>query len=103
VNLLDSEKCRDFRLEAVRASDLIGAIRAFDLLAWVDASSNAVVVGGGVERLQRLLFRAQTIAVVSEAMMSEWRRRAGLNESTLNDSKMIRSCSIGCVTRSLPS
>jgi hypothetical protein len=48
----------------------------------------AVAVRGPVECLQRLLLKVQTVAVASEAMMSEWRRRVGLNPSTLNDSKM---------------
>jgi hypothetical protein len=48
----------------------------------------AVAVRGRAECLQRLLLKAQTVAVASEAMMSEWRRRVGLNASILNDSKM---------------
>ncbi len=57
----------------VRATVLDGAIRASDLLTAVSASSTAAVARDGVEGLQRLLLRAQSVAVTSEAMMSEWK------------------------------
>jgi hypothetical protein len=55
---------------------LNGAIRASDLLTGVSASSTAAAARDGVEGLQRLLLRAQTVALASEAMMSEWRRQS---------------------------
>ena len=72
---MTAKKCRDFSAEeVVRAPVLNGAIRASDLLTRVSASSTAAAARDGVEHLQRLLLRAQTVAVTREAMMSEWRR-----------------------------
>src|SRR6266436_10380746 len=74
---MTAKKCRDFSAEeVVRATVLDGAIRASDLLIGVSASSTAAAARDGVERLQRLLLRAQTVAVTREAMMSEWRRQS---------------------------
>jgi hypothetical protein len=73
---MTAKKCRDFSAEeVVRAPVLNGAIRASDLLTRVSASSTAAAARDGVEHLQRLLLRAQTVAVTREAMMSEWRRQ----------------------------
>jgi hypothetical protein len=73
---LTAKKCRDFSAEeVVRAPVSDGAIRASDLLTRVSASSTAAAARDGVEHLQRLLLRAQTVAVTREAMMSEWRRQ----------------------------
>jgi hypothetical protein len=57
MNLRGSEKCRDFSAEVVRATVLDGAVRAFDLLTGVSASSTAAAVRDRVERLQRLRLR----------------------------------------------
>jgi hypothetical protein len=74
---MKEKKCRDFSAEeVVRATVLDGAIRASDLLTGASASSTAAAARDGVEHLQRLLLRAQTDAVTSEAMMSEWRRQS---------------------------
>jgi hypothetical protein len=71
---MTAKKCRDFSAEElVRATVSDGAIRSPDLLTGMSASSTAAVARDGVEGLQRLLLRAQTVAVASEAMMSEWR------------------------------
>jgi hypothetical protein len=73
---MSAKNCRDFSAEeVVRATVLDGAIRASDLLTGVSASSTAAAARHGVERLQRLLLRAQTVAVTREVMMSEWRRQ----------------------------
>jgi hypothetical protein len=73
---MTAKKCRDFSAEeVVRAHVLNGAIRASDLLTRASASSTAAAARDGVEHLQRLLLRAQTVAVTREAMMSEWRRQ----------------------------
>jgi hypothetical protein len=73
---MTAKKCRDFSAEeVVRAPVLNGAIRASDLLTRASASSTAAAARDGVEHLQRLLLRAQTVAVTREAMMSEWRRQ----------------------------
>ena len=74
---MKEKKCRDFSAEeVVRATVLDGAIRASDLLTGVSASSTAAAARDGVEHLQRLLLRAQTVAVTREVMMSEWRRQS---------------------------
>ena len=74
---MKEKKCRDFSAEeVVRAAVLDGAIRTSDLLTGVSASSTAAAARDGVERLQRLLSRAQTVAVTREVMMSEWRRHS---------------------------
>jgi hypothetical protein len=74
---MTAKKCRDFSAEElVRATFLDGAIRASDLLTGVSASSTAAAARDGVEGLQRLLLRAQTVAVMREAMMSEWGRQS---------------------------
>ena len=74
---MKEKKCRDFSAEeVVRAPVLDGAIRASDLLTGVNASSTAAAARDGVEGLQRLLLRAQTVAVTREVMMSEWRRQS---------------------------
>jgi hypothetical protein len=73
---MTAKKCRDFSAEeVVRTPVLNGAIRASDLLTRASASSTAAAARDGVEHLQRLLLRAQTVAVTREAMMSEWRRQ----------------------------
>src|SRR5260370_17757805 len=74
---MTAKKCRDFSAEeVVRATVLDGAIRASDLLIGVSASSTAAAARYGVERLQRLLLGAQTVAFTREAVMSEWRRKS---------------------------
>jgi hypothetical protein len=79
---MTAKKCRDFSAEeVVRTTVSDGAIRASDLLTSVSASSNAAAARDGVEGLQRLLLRAQTVAVASEAMMSEWRRQSRIGFS----------------------
>jgi hypothetical protein len=74
---MTAKNCRDFSAEeVVLATVLDGAIRASDLLTDVSASSIAAAARDGVEGLQRRLLRAQTVAVTSEVMMSEWRRQS---------------------------
>ena len=74
---MTAEKCRDFSAEeVVRATVSDRAIRASDLLTGVSASSTAAAARDGVEGLQRPLSRAQTAAIASEVMMSEWRRQS---------------------------
>lgn len=74
---MTAKKCRDFSAEeVVRATVSDRAIRASDLLTGVSVSSTAAAARDGVEGLQRLLSRAQTTAIASEAMMSEWRRQS---------------------------
>jgi hypothetical protein len=46
---------------------------------------NRAAVRRGVERLQRLLLRVQTVAVASDAMMSEWRRQVGSNFGSMRN------------------
>jgi|SRR6266478_1300439 len=110
---MTAKKCRDFSAEeVVRATVLDGAIRASDLLIGVSASSTAAAARDGVERLQRLLLRAQTVAVTREAMMSEWRRQSRIgfwfdaNVAWESQPSSLRRAApapiVGCVRRGVP-
>ena len=104
---MKEKKCRDFSAEeVVRAAVLDGAIRTSDLLTGVSASSTAAAARDGVERLQRLLSRAQTVAVTREVMMSEWRRQSRIgfwfdaNVAWVEPAATIMACST-CAHRGL--
>jgi hypothetical protein len=89
VNPRDSEEMPKFqRRSGPRATVLSRAIRVSELLTCGGARSTAVAVRDDIERSHRLVLEALHVTVASKAMMSEWRRRVGLKDSILNDSKM---------------
>lgn len=76
TNLHDREKMSGFQRGRSGSRPCLERRNSrFRLLTRVSASSTAATARDGVEHLQRLLWRAQTVAVTREAMMSEWRRQ----------------------------